>query len=59
MSVLSESAIAHLGEAEDPLDDPDGMLDLGLHLRFGPLFRPLDLVHHEADCATAFTRTPA
>jgi len=35
------------------------MLDLGLHLRFGPLFRPLDLVHHEADCATAFTRTPA
>ena len=27
MSVLFEPAITHFGEAEDPLDDPDGMLD--------------------------------
>src|SRR6516164_257787 len=48
MSVLSEPAIAHLGEAEDPLDNPDGMLDFGPHLRFGSVFRPLGLVDNTA-----------
>ena len=48
MSVLFEPAIAHLGEAEDPLDDPDGMLDLGPHLRFGAVFCPLDRVQDTA-----------
>ena len=35
MRVLFEPAIAHLGKAEHPLDDPDPMLDFGPHLRFG------------------------
>jgi len=48
MSVLSEPAIAHLGEAKYSLDDADRMLDFGAHLRFGPVFRPLALVHDTA-----------
>ena len=31
--VLGEVSIAHLGEAEDALDDADGMLNFGPHLR--------------------------
>ena len=48
MSVLSKPAVAHLGKAEDPLDDPDRMLDFGPHLRFGPVFRAFHLVHDTA-----------
>src|SRR2546430_17265514 len=48
MSVLFEPAIAQLGEAEHPLDDPDRMLDFGPHLRLGAVFRPLDRVHDAA-----------
>src|SRR5215472_6951837 len=48
MSVLSEPAVAHFGKAEDPLDDTDRMLDFGAHLRFGPVFRALALVHDTA-----------
>src|SRR5215470_20274231 len=48
MSVLSEPAVAHLGEPKHALDDADRMLDFGAHLRFGPVFRPLDLVHDTA-----------
>ena len=33
MRVLFEPAIAHLGEAKHPLDNPDRMLDFGPHLR--------------------------
>ena len=44
MSILSEPPIAHLGETKHSLDDADGMLDFRAHLRFGPVFRPLDLV---------------
>ena len=45
MSVLLEPAIAHLGKAEHPLDDPDRMLDPGPHFGLGAVFRPLDLIH--------------
>src|SRR5262249_39191281 len=58
MSVLFEPAIAHLGEAEDPLDDPDRMLDFGPHLRFGPVCRALDLVHDAAMAVAAIGEVP-
>jgi hypothetical protein len=48
MSILFESAIAHFGKAEHSLDDPDRMLDFGPHLRFGAVFRALDLIHSTA-----------
>src|SRR6516165_7465203 len=48
MSVLVEPAIAHLGKAEHPLDDPDRMLDPGPHFGLGTIFRPLDLVDNTA-----------
>ena len=32
VGVLLEPAIAHLGKAEHPLDDPDRMFDVGPHL---------------------------
>ena len=43
MSVL-QPAIAHFGEAEHSLDDPDRMFDPGPDLRLGAIFRPLDLI---------------
>jgi len=43
MSVLRQSAIAHLGEAEHPLDDPDRMLDVA---------RTFDLVRFFARSST-------
>src|SRR6059036_3489109 len=45
MGVLGQAAIADLREAEHPFDDADGMLDLGPHLRLGPVLRPLGFVH--------------
>src|SRR5512145_693173 len=33
MRVLRDAPIAHLGEAEDALDDADGVLDPGTHAR--------------------------
>ena len=48
VGVLCEPAIAHLGEAEHPLDDPDRMLDPGAYLGLGAIFGPLDLIHHTA-----------
>src|SRR6516165_8225641 len=44
MRVLLQAAVAQLGEAEYPLDDPDRMLDPGAHFRLGAVFRPLDLI---------------
>src|SRR6516164_4177503 len=52
VGVLVEPAIAHLGEAKHPLDDPDRMFDPGPDLRLGAIFRPLDLIH---DAAVAVT----
>ena len=48
MGVLLEPAIAHLGKAEDPFDDPDRVLDPGPYLRLGTVLSPLDQVHHAA-----------
>jgi hypothetical protein len=44
MFVLLEPAIAHLGKAEHPLDDPDGMFDPSPHSGLGAIFRSLDLI---------------
>ncbi len=41
MRVLLQPAIAHLGKAEHPLDDPDRVLDFGPHVRLGAVFHPL------------------
>ena len=48
MGVLLQPAIAHLGKAEHPLDDPDRMLDPGPHFGLGAVFRPLDLIDDAA-----------
>ena len=39
MSVLLQPAIAHLGKAEHPLDDPDRMFDPGPHFGLGTAIR--------------------
>jgi hypothetical protein len=49
MSVLPEPAIAHLGEAEDPLDDPDRVLD--------PRFREGRLLARTFDLVRFFARS--
>ena len=48
MSVLVEPAVANHDEAEQPLDDVEGMLDFGPHLRLGAVPGPLDLVDDAA-----------
>jgi len=48
MGVLLQPAIAHLGEAEHPLDDPDRMFNPGPHRGLGTIFRPFDLVDDAA-----------
>ena len=58
VGVLCEPAIAHLGKAEHPLDDPDRMFDPGAYLRFGPVFRSLDLVHDAAMAVAAIDKVP-
>jgi len=49
MSVLFEPAITHFGEAEDPLDHPDGMLD--------PRFREGRLLARTFDVVRFFARS--
>jgi hypothetical protein len=54
MSVLFEPAIAHLGKAEHPLDDPDRMFDP--RFREGrPLARTFDLVRFFARSTSSAT----
>ena len=48
VGVLGEPAIAHLGKAEYPFDDPDRMFNPGPHLRLGAIFRARDLIHYTA-----------
>ena len=48
MRVLLQPAVAHLGEAEHPLDDTDRMFDLALYFGLGAVFRPLDFIHDAA-----------
>ena len=58
MSVLFEPAIAHLGKAEDPLDDPDRVFDAGPHFGLGAIFRPLDLIDNTAVAVAAVDEIP-
>jgi hypothetical protein len=53
MFVLVQPAIAHLGKAEHPLDDPDDMLDPGPHFGLGAVFRLLDLIYDAAVAVSA------
>src|SRR6516162_4779555 len=48
VGVLAEPAIAHFGEAEHPLDDPDRMFNPGSAFRLGTVFRPLGLIDEAA-----------
>src|SRR5438477_10726361 len=57
MFVLLQPAIAHLGTAERPLDDPDDMFDPGPHFGLGAVFRPLDLIDNTAVAVTAIGET--
>src|SRR5204863_9343904 len=53
MRVLLQTAIAHLGKAEHPLDDPDHMFNPGPHFGLGAVFRPLDLIDNTAVAVAA------
>ena len=53
MRVFLQPAIAHLGKAEHPLDDPDRMFDPGPHFGLGTVFRPLDLIDNIAVAVAA------
>src|SRR6059058_2960654 len=53
MRVLLQPAVAHLGKAEHPLEDPDDMLDRGPHFGLGAIFRPLDLIDNTAMAVAA------
>ena len=48
VGVFLQPAIAHLGEAEHPLDDPDRMFDPGPHFGLATIFRALDLINDAA-----------
>ena len=56
MGVLLQPAIAHLGKAEYPLDDPDHMFDPGPDFGLGAIFRPLDLIHNTAVAVAAIDK---
>ena len=58
MEVLVQSAIAHLGKAEHPLDDPDRVFDPGPHFGFGAVFRALDLIDNTALAVAAIGEIP-
>src|SRR4029453_11095219 len=58
MEVLVQAAIAHLGKAEYPLDDPDRVFDPGSHFGFGAVFRPLDLIDNTAVAVAAIGEIP-
>src|SRR5262249_6311170 len=58
MGVLLQTAIAHLGKAEHPLDDPDHMFNPGPHFGLGAVFRPLDLIDNTAVAVAAIGEIP-
>lgn len=43
IAVLLQPPVAYFGEAEDALDDPEGMFDLRTHLRLGTALLALPL----------------
>jgi hypothetical protein len=53
MGVLLQPAVAHLGKAQYPLDDPDRMFDPGPYFGFGAVFRTLDLIDNAAVAVAA------
>src|SRR5438477_10581611 len=53
MRVLLQPAVAHLGKAEHPLDDPDHMFNPWPHFGLGAVFRPLDLIDNTAMAVAA------
>ena len=59
MGVLLQPAIAHLGKAEHPLDDPDHMFNPGPHFGLGAVFGPLDLIDNTAVAVTAMVKSRA
>ena len=48
MGVLRQPAVAHLDQAEHPLDHADAVLDLGADGGLGAVLRPLHLVDDPA-----------
>src|SRR4029077_6265707 len=56
--VLRQSAIAHLGEAEHPLDDSDRMFDPSPPFGLGAVFRPLNLIDNTAVAVAAVGEIP-
>ncbi len=48
MRILLQPAVAHLGKAKHPLDDPNHMFSPGPHFGLGAVFRPLDLIDNTA-----------
>src|SRR5215468_9686359 len=58
MEVLVQSAIAHLGKAEHPLDDADHVFDPGPHFGLGAVFPPLDLIDNTAMTVAAIGKIP-
>src|SRR5215469_5875481 len=58
MRVLLQTAIAHLGKPEHPLDDPDHMFNPGPHFGLGAVFRPLDLIDNTAVAVAAIGEIP-
>ena len=59
MGVFLQPAIAHLGKAEHPLDDPDRMFDPGPHFGLGTIFRALDLINDTALAVAAIDESRA
>ena len=53
MEVLVQAAIAHLGEAEHPLDDADRMFNPGPHFGLSAVFRPFEVIHDAAVAISA------
>ena len=51
--VLLSPAVAHLGEAEHPLDGSDRMFDPGPHFGLDTIFHPLGLIDHTAAAEAA------
>ena len=58
MGVFGKPAIAHLGKAEHPFDDPDRVLDFRSYFRFGAVFGALDQIDPAAVAVAAVGEVP-
>jgi hypothetical protein len=59
MQVLRQTSVAHLLEAEDPLDDANNMLDFGTHSRLGAVGRFDRLVNALAPAISLVGEVPS